>query len=327
MGPPAVASGCASTGRTAAEIDGETAPDRNVEYLFYQTLVGAWPLGAGARRRRRRSTRSPSGSMPTMIKAVREGKARNPAGATRTTITKPRCSALSAALLDARGPTRFSPISRRFVAGVARAGARSTRWRRLVLKLTVPGVPDIYQGGELWDFSLVDPDNRRPVDWGAARLARPNRRRRAPADLGRGLAGRTRKTVRDPSPAWRCAAPIRSCLPRAIISRSRSSATGAPIFAPSPAVMTANVARWSPSRAWSISSIRRSEAADWGSTEIVLPREARWRDVLTGRTLDRPRAGFRRRAVCRFSGLGAGRRDRRLRNIDSILPTAPRDRL
>ena len=42
---------------------------------------------------------------------------------------------------------------------------------QLVLKLTVPGVPDIYQGGELWDFSLVDPDNRRPVDWrGAAAL-------------------------------------------------------------------------------------------------------------------------------------------------------------
>ena len=47
----------------------------------------------------------------------------------------------------------------------SRGSARSTRSRRSLLKLTVPGVPDIYQGNEIWDFSLVDPDNRRPVDY------------------------------------------------------------------------------------------------------------------------------------------------------------------
>ena len=65
---------------------------------------------------------------------------------------------------------------------VARAGA-ITSLAQLALKLTVPGVPDIYQGGELWDFSLVDPDNRRPVDWARRQALLDEIDTARPADL------------------------------------------------------------------------------------------------------------------------------------------------
>ena len=67
-------------------------------------------------------------------------------------------------MLDASRTNPFLVEFHSFVMSLARLGAISSL-SQLVLKLTVPGVPDIYQGGELWDFSLVDPDNRRPVDW------------------------------------------------------------------------------------------------------------------------------------------------------------------
>jgi (1->4)-alpha-D-glucan 1-alpha-D-glucosylmutase len=68
---------------------------------------------------------------------------------------------------------------------LARLGAINSL-SQLVLKLTVPGVPDIYQGGELWDFSLVDPDNRRPVDWTARRALLDESACNSVADLVRG---------------------------------------------------------------------------------------------------------------------------------------------
>src|SRR5207253_4879237 len=67
-------------------------------------------------------------------------------------------------VLDAARPNPFLADFAGFVGTLARP-ATIASLAQLVLKLTVPGVPDIYQGGELWDFSLVDPDNRRPVDF------------------------------------------------------------------------------------------------------------------------------------------------------------------
>jgi (1->4)-alpha-D-glucan 1-alpha-D-glucosylmutase len=71
-------------------------------------------------------------------------------------------------VLDASRTNLFLGEFYGFVLSLARPGAISSI-SQLILKLTVPGVPDIYQGGELWDFSLVDPDNRHPVDWPARR--------------------------------------------------------------------------------------------------------------------------------------------------------------
>ncbi|MGH7031833.1 MAG: malto-oligosyltrehalose synthase, partial [Stellaceae bacterium] len=165
-----------------SQIDGESVPDRNVEYLFYQTLLGAWPPAlaptdvAGMDHLAERIE-------AYMIKAVRERKLEsswsNPNAQYEAALQR-----FVRGVLDASRPNPFLAEFHGFVAGLARAGA-ITSLSQLVLKLTVPGVPDIYQGGELWDFSLVDPDNRRPVDWDARRTLLETISAMRPADLAR----------------------------------------------------------------------------------------------------------------------------------------------
>ena len=135
-----------------------TSPSRNDEYLLYQTLLGAWPLagldenGLSEFRGRFRGY---------MEKAIREAQI-------DTSWTDPNEEYETGiydfvdALLVSEGPflAEFLPFQRR----VARVGAINALSQTLI-KLTAPGVPDVYQGNELWDFSLVDPDNRRPVDF------------------------------------------------------------------------------------------------------------------------------------------------------------------
>lgn len=133
------------------------APDRNDQYLFYQTLAGTFPQNEAM----------DSGYVERledfMIKAVREAKVHTAwikpddeyEGAVREFVR--RC-------LDESGNPEFIESVRSFTAKVAWAGMINSI-AQLVLKLTLPGVPDFYQGTELWDFSLVDPDNRRPIDF------------------------------------------------------------------------------------------------------------------------------------------------------------------
>ncbi len=136
-------------------------PDSNTEYLLYQTLLGAWPLDE-------LDDEAPSATLIErfqnyMVKAVREAKA-------HTSWTNPDPdyeSALHqfiAALLHPETGRGFRAEFLPFQRQLARLGLFNALSQAL-LKLTLPGVPDIYQGTELWDFSLVDPDNRRPVDY------------------------------------------------------------------------------------------------------------------------------------------------------------------
>src|SRR5436190_445763 len=152
--------------RHRAERDGGPVPGRNIEYLFYQMLVGAWPvaLDPGDRAAVAELTERIAAAM---IKSVREGKEQSSwsypnldyeAGLTR----------FVQGVLDASYPNPFLADFSEFIGLIARPVAIASV-AQLVLKLTVPGVPDIYQGGELWDFSLVDPDNRRPVDFAQRR--------------------------------------------------------------------------------------------------------------------------------------------------------------
>jgi len=144
------------------EVDDETVPNRNVEYLFYQTLVGAWPPDL-------RPDDVPAMQEfaerigAYMIKAVREGKEEsswsNPNEAYETALSR-----FVATVLDASRPNTFLADFHGFIESIARLSA-VTSLAQLAIKLAAPGVPDIYQGCELWDFSLVDPDNRRPPDW------------------------------------------------------------------------------------------------------------------------------------------------------------------
>ncbi len=122
-------------------------PDRNTEWLLYQTLIGAWPLTLDR-------------AKAYMQKATREAKQQT----TWTANNKDFEDALNGFIEGSLGSDEFVADLERFVDRVKQAGWVNSLAQTL-LKYTSPGVPDLYQGSELWDFSLVDPDNRRPVDY------------------------------------------------------------------------------------------------------------------------------------------------------------------
>lgn len=132
------------------------APDRNDEYLIYQTLIGAYPVGEMPESF---STRI----QEYLVKAVREAKVHT--GWIRPDSDYERaCTDFVEALLEGEGrgwvQEEFLPFQRK----MAHYGVFNSL-SQVLLKVTSPGVPDFYQGTELWDFSLVDPDNRRAVDF------------------------------------------------------------------------------------------------------------------------------------------------------------------
>jgi (1->4)-alpha-D-glucan 1-alpha-D-glucosylmutase len=146
--------------RLRHEVDGEAAPSRNDEYLFYQALLGVWPLEQpDAERREQLIARL----QRYMEKATREAKQ-------RTSWINPN-PAYDAAVQDfiarALAPgdrNRFLQHFHEFSRNITHVGFYNGL-SQTALKLLSPGVPDIYQGQEIWNFSLVDPDNRRPVDY------------------------------------------------------------------------------------------------------------------------------------------------------------------
>ena len=128
-------------------------PDANAEYLLYQTLVGAWPLSVDR-------------AVAYMEKAAKEAK-------THTSWVDPNPeydAALRSFVESVLADSQFVEDLASFVEPLV-APARTVSLGQTLLKLTSPGVPDTYQGSELWDLSLVDPDNRRPVDYGERREA------------------------------------------------------------------------------------------------------------------------------------------------------------
>ncbi len=122
-------------------------PDRHAEYVFYQTMVGVWPI-------------EPERIRAFMIKAVREARLHtsweNPCSSYESELT----SFLSACLNNGS----FIDSLQEFIALIQHPG-RVNSLAQTLIKITAPGIPDFYQGTELWNFSLVDPDNRRPVDF------------------------------------------------------------------------------------------------------------------------------------------------------------------
>jgi (1->4)-alpha-D-glucan 1-alpha-D-glucosylmutase len=146
------------------DVHGATAPDRNDEWLFYQTLIGTWPPGP------------PDAPVPEvapeglaervaayMLKAAKEAKRHtswvNPVNAYDEAVT----AFVAGALTGSTAP-RFLASLVPFQRKVAWFGMINSL-AQVVIKIGSPGVPDFYQGTELWAFTLVDPDNRRPVDF------------------------------------------------------------------------------------------------------------------------------------------------------------------
>jgi len=166
-------------------VDGKPAPSANDEYLFYQTLIGVWPdqqrpeqgralqqspalsragkERAGERRRSSELAELEPRLLAYMLKAAKESKR-------HTSWLEPNLNYETAlqkfisATLDPKQSGKFLNDFRIFHQKIAFFGYLNSL-SQVLLKLTAPGLPDLYQGCELWDFSLVDPDNRRPVDF------------------------------------------------------------------------------------------------------------------------------------------------------------------
>jgi (1->4)-alpha-D-glucan 1-alpha-D-glucosylmutase len=149
--------------RFKTEINGEAAPDRNEEYLIYQTLVGMWPFTTSSAIIAQVRTRL----LAFATKALREAKVHTSwmspdedyEGAVAYFIEK---------MLDRTRPNPFFQSFLPFQARVAELGIYNSL-SQLLIKIAAPGVPDFYQGTELWDLNLVDPDNRRAVDYDVRR--------------------------------------------------------------------------------------------------------------------------------------------------------------
>ncbi|HEY7382282.1 MAG TPA: malto-oligosyltrehalose synthase [Beijerinckiaceae bacterium] len=144
-------------------IDEIEAPDANDRYLLLQTLLGAWPSELMEHEPEAAVTAFRARVEEYARKALREGK-RYTSWVHVNEAYEEATMALLRALLDPAGS--FFPAFRPLAQRLAYAGML-TGLARTALKATLPGVPDTYQGTEFWDLSLVDPDNRRPVDYGA----------------------------------------------------------------------------------------------------------------------------------------------------------------
>ncbi|HPV05854.1 MAG TPA: malto-oligosyltrehalose synthase [Aggregatilineales bacterium] len=280
-------------------VDDEPAPDRNDEYLFYQTLLGVWPEGATAADETLRAR-----LVDYMLKAVNEAKVHtswiNPDDAYMQAVE----GFVGRVLDDAAFVEDFLPVQRR-VAFFGRVNSLALT----LLKLTVPGVPDIYRGTEMWQFSLVDPDNRRPVDYARRQAVLDEIRRRGDdrAGLAREFAGhsadgRAKLYVIDTALAFRKAHPALfrqgSYEPLAVRGEAAEHAVGFARRANGEemiVVVPRLAARLAGGRE------RAPVGEVWGSTALVLPAGGgHYRNIFTGETLD---AGDRLRladVLCEF---------------------------
>ena len=235
----------------------EGLPDANAEYLLYQVLVGAHPLDVDR-------------AVAFMEKASREAKQ-------HTSWVDPVPAydeALAAFVRAVLADGAFTADLAAFTAPLVAYGRR-TSLAQMLLKLTSPGVPDIYQGTELWDLSLVDPDNRRPVDYEA--------RRALLAEVRGAPAAEILQSEDDGAPKlWltQRALDVRRRLPDCF-----AGATYEPL--PAAGDRAANV----------VAYVRGGRVAvivprlvmglrdGWGFTTVTLP-EGRWTDELGGSTAD-----------------------------------------
>ena len=156
-------------------IDGEPAPDRNDEYRFYQALVGIWPAEWLTPRALEEAVEDTDPGAPRapcdvverirdyMLKSVKEAK-RHTSWLTPNQEYEQAVARFVERVLAGPGSAKFLPAFGPLAGRVARVGMMNGL-AQVALKIGAPGVPDFYQGSELWDFSLVDPDNRRPVDF------------------------------------------------------------------------------------------------------------------------------------------------------------------
>ncbi len=171
----------AANRRWKRTINDVEAPDANEEYLLYQNLLGTWPIQDNGEPETTATPDYIARIQSYMAKALHEAKL-------NTSWIQPNeewdaaMHDFVASVLDPSSRNKFLPVFIPVAKEIARLGGVNSLAQTL-LKLTSPGVPDIYQGNEIWDFSLVDPDNRRPVDYKRRREMLESLARANPQDL------------------------------------------------------------------------------------------------------------------------------------------------
>ena len=175
--------------------DGRVAPDANEEYFIYQTLAGAWPWRMDSDGERRDFLER---IQQYMTKALSEAKVNlswtNPNQAYVDAVHRFLRSII---MREGRGPEpRFVQTLSDLLPVLKMVGAVNSL-AQVVLKAASPGVPDFYQGTEMWDLSLVDPDNRRPVDYDARRRALEGLRQQAARQGDAAVCRNVLKTIED----------------------------------------------------------------------------------------------------------------------------------
>lgn len=168
-------------------VEGVSSPDANDEYLLYQTLIGSWP----------ETGNDPKGLLEFrervsayLLKAIREAK-RNTSWTDPNSKYEEATKRFIEKLLDRSSSGEFLDDLGRLQRRVAYF-ARFNSLAQTLLKLTCPGVPDLYQGAELWDLNLVDPDNRRPVDFQLRRRLLEDIKHRPPPMTSREVTAETK---------------------------------------------------------------------------------------------------------------------------------------
>ena len=236
-----------------AKFRGGDQIDTGTEWFLYQTLVGAWPISKERLRE-------------YMQKAMREAKVRTSWVANNAEYE----NALSGYIDAILGDQEFVAELEKFVGEIATAG-RINSLAQTLMKYTAPGVPDLYQGGELWDFTLVDPDNRRPVDYARrGALLKEMQSLNVGQVLERGDEGLPKLWVvhkalllRKEHPGW--FGPAAEYAPLPVEGRERERVIA---YRRGDRVLTV-VPRWS------------QAAKAWGETAVEVP-EGRWKNRLTG---------------------------------------------
>ena len=268
--------------------DPDAAPDRNDEYALLQLLLGTWPVellepGAPDPKILAAYAERVKGAM---TKAMREAKVHTTWAMPNEPYESAALAFVDAALTGERAEA-FLPAFRPFAEKIARLGV-SNSIVQTALKLTLPGVPDLYQGTEFWDLSMVDPDNRRPVDFPLRRRLLDGMQAALAGDRAAAMAGfvrnwpdgRIKLALMSAILAWRSEHPqvfaeggyepieVRGPRPSDICAFARQRKDAAMLVA---------VARF-PGR-------RETQAFDAG-TSLTLPSplaERSWTDLLTGR--------------------------------------------
>jgi (1->4)-alpha-D-glucan 1-alpha-D-glucosylmutase len=277
------------------DVEGTAPPDRNDEYSLYQLLVGAWPAeltgvmqpnadAVGAFLQRIEGA---------IVKCVREAKIHS-TWASPNTSYEAAVLSFARVALDVSRPNAFLDAFLPFQEQIARLGVNNSLVQT-ALKLTLPGMPDIYQGAEIWDLSLVDPDNRRPVDYRTRQRLLAEVSDPRPGDRANAMA----ELVRD----WRdgrCKLALTLALLADRRARPRLYANGD--YEPLSASGAKAEQICAFSRACADDALivvvsrfpaRLAFDPDWHDATIAWPRMAErtsgWRDLLTGQVVERRR--------------------------------------